>query len=46
MNSMVGQGGADHARHRTLSVSAGPAVSVDREPCEPGCQLVIPRSLL
>ncbi len=29
---MVGQGGPDHARHRTLSVPAGPAVALDREP--------------
>ncbi|MGE0470698.1 MAG: hypothetical protein AB7L09_19205, partial [Nitrospira sp.] len=31
-DNMVGQGGLDHARHRTLSVPARPAVAMDREP--------------
>lgn len=34
---MVGQGGTDHARRRTLSIPVGPEVTMDREPCEPGC---------
>lgn len=32
--NMVGQGGTDHARHRTLSIPARPAVAMDREPRE------------
>jgi hypothetical protein len=36
MDRMVGQGGTGPARHRVLSVHAGPSVAVDREPREPG----------
>lgn len=32
MDRMVGQGGTGPARHRVLSVHAGPSVAVDREP--------------
>jgi transposase len=38
---MVGQGGTDHARHRTLSVPARLEVAMDREPCEPGHRRVL-----
>jgi anti-sigma regulatory factor (Ser/Thr protein kinase) len=34
--SMVFQGGNDHARHRAVSIPAGPAVAVDRQPRELG----------
>jgi hypothetical protein len=37
-DSMVGEGGTDHERHRALSVSVGPTVAVNREPREPGRQ--------
>ncbi len=30
-DSMVGEVGTDHERHRALSVSAGPTVAVDRD---------------
>lgn len=35
---MVGQGRADHARHRAVSVPVRPVVAVDREAREPECQ--------
>jgi len=32
-DSMVSQGGNDHARHRAVSIPVGLEVAVDREPC-------------
>ena len=32
-DSMVIQGGNDHARHRALSIPVGLEVAVEREPC-------------